>query len=231
MKDWMKEAAILAVGFAVLGLCIFGGINSVRSSERYVTVKGLSETEMPADKVIWPLTLQDVSNDMTSLFNNIDRKTKKVVEYLKSNGITEDEINVASPKVSDREMNRYDNSVILYRYQMTSVVTVTSSKVDKVRELMAKQGELFQQGIVLSGNYDYATEFYFTALNDIKPKMIEEATKNARASAEKFAKDSSSRLGKIKQATQGQFSIENRDANTPYIKKIRVVTTVQYYLD
>lgn len=60
--------------------------------------------------------------------------------------------------------------------------------------------------------------------------MIEEATKNARASAEKFAQDSGSSLGKIRRANQGQFSITDRDSNTPYIKSVRVVTTVEYFL-
>ena len=70
----------------------------------------------------------------------------------------------------------------------------------------------------------------FTKLNDLKPVMIEEATKNARAVAEKFAQDSKSRLGKIKSASQGQFSVEDQDGSTPYIKNVRVVSTVEYYL-
>jgi hypothetical protein len=79
-------------------------------------------------------------------------------------------------------------------------------------------------------NIVYNVSYEFTGLNDIKPEMIEEATKNAREVAEKFATDSNSKLGKIRNASQGQFSISDRDANTPYIKKVRVVTTVNYYL-
>ena len=81
------------------------------------------------------------------------------------------------------------------------------------------------------GDYRYNVQYDYTGLNDIKPQMIEEATKNARAAAVKFAKDSDSELGKIKRAYQGQFSIEDRDANTPYIKRIRVVTTIDYSLE
>ena len=96
---------------------------------------------------------------------------------------------------------------------------------------MSEQTELLKQGIAITGgDYRYSVSYEFTGLNDIKPQMIEEATKNARAAAEKFAKDSDSKLGKIRNASQGQFSISNRDGNTPYIKSVRVVTTVTYYL-
>jgi hypothetical protein len=129
------------------------------------------------------------------------------------------------------QAERYSVSQSPYRYNITSVVTVMSDNVDLVRKLMSEQGELLKQGIAVTGeDYQYRVQFLFTKLNDIKPQMIEEATKNARATAEKFAKDSGSKLGKIQSANQGQFSITDRDANTPYIKNIRVVSTVNYYL-
>lgn len=132
----------------------------------------------------------------------------------------------------DLQAERYSNNDKPYRYNITTVITVTSGKVDLVRGLIASQGELLKQGIAISGgDYRYNVSYDYTSLNSIKPKMIEEATKNARAAAEKFAKDSDSKLGKIKKAYQGQFSIDDRDANTPYIKKIRVVTTIDYSLE
>ena len=129
------------------------------------------------------------------------------------------------------QAERYGNQNISYRYNATSVITVTSSKVDLVRRIMSEQAELMKQGIAITGgDYRYNVSYEFTGLNQIKPQMVEEATKNARSVAEKFASDSDSRLGKIRNASQGQFSIEDRDANTPYIKNVRVVTTVNYYL-
>lgn len=114
---------------------------------------------------------------------------------------------------------------------VTTVLTVVTDKVDLVRSLMQRQGDLLKQGVaVTGGDYQYRTQFLYTGLNTIKPGMIEEATANARTAAEKFAHDSKSKLGKIRSATQGQFSIEDRDENTPYIKSVRVVTTVEYYL-
>ena len=174
---------------------------------------------------------KDIGNDLTTLYTNIQSKNKTIVEFLQSNGISRDEISVAPPEIIDMEAERYQNQTIQYRYNATSVITVTSSNVDMIRKLISEQTELLRQGIAITGgDYRYNTIYEFTGLNNIKPPMIEEATKNAREAAEKFALDSGSKLGKIRNASQGQFSITDRDANTPYIKNVRVVTTINYYL-
>lgn len=187
--------------------------------------------EVPADKVIWPLMYKDIGTDPALLYTNMVQKNKVIVNFLKTNGIAEEEISIAPPEVIDMQAERYGERNTPYRYNATSVIMVNSKNVDTVRKLMSEQAELMKQGIAITGgDYRYNVVYEFTGLNDIKPQMIEEATRNARASAEKFAKDSDSKLGKIRNASQGQFSIENRDANTPYIKNVRVVTTVNYYL-
>ncbi len=231
MRSWKIEAAVLAAGMLLLGVMIRNGINDVKDKERIVTVKGLAEMEVPADKVTWPLMYKDIGNDLSALYMNIEKKNQAIVSFLKSNGIAEEEISVAPAEIIDMKAERYTNENVSYRYNATSVITVTSRNVDNVRKLMSEQTELLKQGIAISGgDYRYNVSYEFTGLNDIKPQMIEEATKNARAAAEKFAKDSDSKLGKIRNASQGQFSISNRDSNTPYIKSVRVVTTVTYYL-
>lgn len=231
MKNFRIEAIILAIGIIMLGVMIKNGINDFKDKERIVSVKGLAELEVPADKVIWPLMFKDLGNDPAVLYTNMNQKTQAIVKFLTSKGIAKEEISIAPPEVIDMEAERYNSNNATYRYNATSVITVTSKNVEKVRQLMSQQGELLQQGIAITGgDYRYNVLYEFTGLNEVKPQMIEEATKNARASAEKFAKDSESRLGKIRNASQGQFSIEDRDANTPYIKKVRVVTTVNYYL-
>jgi hypothetical protein len=129
------------------------------------------------------------------------------------------------------QAERYSSTPSAYRYNATSVVTVTSKDVAKVRKLMTEQAELLKQGIAIAGgDYRYNVVYEFTGRNQIKPRMIEEATKNARTAADKFARDSDSELGKIRDASQGQFTITDRDANTPFIKNVRVVTTINYYL-
>ncbi|MCI1647922.1 MAG: SIMPL domain-containing protein [Bacteroides sp.] len=231
MKTWKVEAVILAIGMLLLGLMIRNGINDFKDKDRVVSVKGLAEMEVLANKVIWPLAYKDLGDDPAILYINMAKKNKAIVDFLKAHGITEGEISIVPPEILDMKAERYSSTPSSYRYNATSVITVTSNNVDRIRKLMSEQAELLKQGIAITGgDYRYNTVYEFTELNKIKPQMIEEATKNARAAGEKFAKDSESTLGKIKNASQGQFTISDRDANTPYIKSIRVVTTVNYFL-
>lgn len=233
MKGYSKEALILCVGLIIMGACIADGLTSAFQSDRIVTVKGLSEREVPADKVIWPLVYKELGNDPAEMYDRLATKNRKVIDFLKEKGIAEKEICESAIQVSDRQADSYDQNNVLYRYKATSVITVTSSQVELIRKIMQSQSELMKMGIALVTE-EYGTnivKYEFTGLNKIKPDMIEESTKNARATAEKFAKDSESKLGKIRTASQGQFSIDNRDSNTPYIKRIRVVSTIEYYIE
>ncbi|WP_321481035.1 SIMPL domain-containing protein [uncultured Bacteroides sp.] len=231
MKHWRIEALLIAIGLFFIGYQIKKGITEFKDKERIVSVKGLAEVEVPADKVIWPLMYKEIGNDLITLYNTINAKNQLIITFLKKNGITANEISQAPPEIVDMKAERYSSNPPLYRYNATSGITVTSKNVQKVRKLMTEQTELLKQGIAIAtGDYRYNVVYEFTGLNKIKPQMIEEATKNARIAANKFAHDSESELGKIRNASQGQFSISNRDANTPFIKYIRVVTTVNYYL-
>ena len=213
------------------GWTLRSGIVHFKDSERVVTVKGLSEQEVKADRVIWPLMYKQVGDDLTVLYNNIEKTNGTIIAFLRSNGVDEKEITIAPSQLVDMAAELYNPNAPRYRYSVTTVLTVVTDKVDLVRSLMQRQGDLLKQGVaVTGGDYQYRTQFLYTGLNTIKPGMIEEATANARTAAEKFAHDSKSKLGKIRSATQGQFSIEDRDENTPYIKSVRVVTTVEYYL-
>lgn len=218
------------IGLVALGLFIGKGLTRIANQEQYVTVKGLAEREVMANKVVWPLPYKSVSNDMQELYDGIEKNKNVILSFLKSGGITEDEIIVSAPAVTDRLAQSYVPDNVKFRYQSEAVITVISPQVEKVIELMGKQIELMKDGVIISNEYNYQTQFEYTALNDIKPEMIEEATRNARAVAQKFAEDSGSKLGNIKQASQGQFSISS-DETTPQIKNIRVVTTIKYALE
>lgn len=234
MKQTEKiiSAIIIAAGIVVMGFALRSGIVTFKDMDRRVTVKGLSEREVKADKVTWPLVYKELGNDPAAMYQLLVYKNRQVVAFLKSAGIKDKDISINPPVITDRQADNYGNEIMNYRYKAKSVITVTSSDVDKVRSLMRRQSELMKQGIALvSEEYSNTTVSYeFTGLNKIKPEMIEEATKNARATAQKFADDSESSLGGILSAQQGQFSIEDRDSNTPYIKRLRVVNTIEYSL-
>jgi hypothetical protein len=232
MKNYITEAVILTFGALFLGLLLKTGIDNCAYKDRCVSVKGLSEMEVPADKVTYPLVFKEIGNDLQQIYTNVNAKNKTIVAFLTAKGISENDISISAPTIIDLEAERFVVERPAYRYNVTSVITVSTSEVDKVKALITQQSELLTKGVaLLSGEYQYAIVYEFTKLNEIKPQMIEEATKNARAAAEKFALDSQSELGKIKRANQGLFTINDRDINTPDIKKVRVVTTVEYYLE
>ena len=228
-------------GKLFLGICIFAGLSVLgamlprmayefKSFDRIVSVKGLCEKEVPADKVIWPLVYKVVGDDINTVYNEIEVKNRIIMTFLRNGGISDNEITVSVPSISDKYAQEYGDNDRRYRYVVTNTLTVCTANVDNVLALMSQQAELMRKDIVLSNEWDSQPKFNFEGLNDIKPEMIEEATLNAREVAKKFAKDSGSKLGKIKEATQGTFSIEDRDSNTPYIKNVRVVTYVDFYL-
>ena len=232
-KDNLIPAVILALGLVIGGFALRSGIVTFKDRDRQVSVKGLAEKEVKADKVTWPLVYKEIGNDPTEMYSRLTQKNATVVQFLKQGGIAEAEISVNPPMIEDRQADNYGNDLLNYRYKATSVITVTSADIDKVRRLMTQQAELMKQGIpIVTEQYgDHAVRYDFISLNDIKPAMVEEATKNARTTAEKFAADSGSKIGKISHASQGQFTIEDRDATTPYIKNVRVVITMDYQLE
>lgn len=218
------------LGLVAMAVMMLLCVKLFRSSERTVTVKGLCEVEVPADKVIWPLSFKVVGDDIGKIYTENARKCATIVDFLKEGGVADEEISIALPKISDKFAQEYGGNERAFRYVLTQVITVCSTNVPTVLELMKGQSALIARDIVFQNDWDCQTRFLFEGLNEIKPQMIEEATRNAREVAQKFAKDSGSRLGKIKSASQGSFSIEDRDVFTSEVKKVRVVTNVTYYL-
>lgn len=227
----------------VIGICFIVGLSSLgyilgnaairfKEYERTVTVKGLSEREYNADIVIWPIQFSVASNNLEKIYRLIDSNSKRIRSFLENAGIASEEISYSAPAITDKAAQQYsDHSASGFRYTATQTVTVYSENIKSVQQVMGQMSDLGRQGIVFTGSdYDTKTEYIFTRLNEVKPEMIEEATQKAREVAEKFASDSKSRLGKIKNAYQGRFSINDRDNNNPHIKKVRVVSTVAYYL-
>ena len=210
------EAAILAIGMMVLGWCIKSGIDNFSNKDRKVTVKGLAEREVKADKVTWSIATNEMGNDLPTLYENINAKTGPIKTFLKQNGIEESEITVNPPTVNDLESNQWSENRKNFRYIVNTTLTVSTQKVDKVNKAIFRQAELLKQGVAIEGSNP---QYEYVSFQQMKPEMMEEAIKNAQKTAEQFAEASNARLGGIQTAGQGQFEIDNRDENTPYIKK------------
>jgi hypothetical protein len=232
----MKEnrvfgAALISLGLVCLGWFIKAGIDDFASKDRKVNVKGLAEQEVEADKVTWPIVSKEVGNDLPGLYDKIAATQQKIKSFLMRSGIKAEELTENAPQVVDLSAREYGERNLPYRYIVTSVITVSSGNVKQVRKIIASQGDLLKEGVaIVDGGYENPVKYEFVAFKEMKPKMMQEAIENAEKTAQQFAENSHSQLNKIVSADQGQFSIENRDENTPYIKKVRVVTTVTYSL-
>ena len=229
----MKEnrliaAALIAVGIALMGLFIKAGIDNFANKDRKVTVKGLAEREVPADKVTWSIGTKVTGNDLPLLYENINIQTDKIKRFLRQNGLEEKEITVNPPSISDLEAREWGDNQKNFRYIVTTTITVATNKVTEVNAAIFKQAELLKQGVAIENS---SPDYEYASFQKMKPEMMAEAIKNAQKTAEQFAEASNCDLGSIQTAGQGQFEIEDRDQNTPYIKKLRVVTTITYSLD
>ena len=225
------EACIIAAAVVIFGLLFKAGLDNFTNRDRKVTVKGLSEIEVPADQVTWSITTVETGNDLQQVYANSSAKIGKISKFLTDNGIASSDISVGTPIVTDNEADRWSADRIPYRFKIKTVLSVNSSEVDKVRGLISRQGELLQQGIAIINNeYSEPVSYSYVSFQEMKPRMMAEAIANAQATAKQFAQNSGSRLGKILSADQGQFSINSKDENNPQIKKLRVVTTITYQL-
>ena len=229
MKDnHIIASALIAIGIICMGWFIKAGIDNFANKDRKVTVKGLAEREVPADKVTWSIGTKVTGNDLPMLYENINLQTDKIKKFLRQNGLDEQEITVNPPSISDLEAREWGENNKSFRYIVSTNITVATNKVKEVNKAIFQQAELLKQGVAIENSnpmYEYAS------FQQMKPEMMAEAIKNAQKTAEQFAVASKSQLGQIQTAGQGQFEIEDRDLNTPYIKKVRVVTTITYSLN
>ena len=229
MKNNVLAGALIALGIFFGGMFIYLGINKFANKDRAVSVKGLSTREVEADYAVWPLSYGWNGNDLPALYAQLESVTNRVKKHLLSLGFEESDIRQGSISVSNNWENYYGERRPEYRYTLSTSLIVSTDKVQLVVASQGKESELLKEGIIVTSN-KWNLDYQFNGLPELKPSMIEEATQNARAVAQKFADDAQCSLGSIRRASQGQFSIES-DEYQPWVKHVRVVTTVDYFLD
>jgi len=226
-----KKSVILGVSLIVaafvLGLMLLFTVRTFKSFDDTVSVRGLCEREVPADRVAFRINYSEKANSLSEARDIIDRHNKAIIAKLKEAGIDDSEIFYGSPSMDDRYTWSNDVSKITYRYTASQSINVYTSKMDVITKLQnSLETDLLKEDILVSSYADYQ----FLGLNEIKPDMIAESLVKARESAEEFAKNSHSKIGKMRTASQGYFEVNDLDETTPQMKKVRVVTTVEYYL-
>jgi hypothetical protein len=235
------SSIILAIGVAIAGLAVGIGFARGRADDRYVTVKGISERDVTADIAIWPLRLVVAGNDLSRTHADMQTNVERVRSFLTAQGIDSAQVSLQGFVVQDAMANQYAQADrIASRYVIKQTVLVRSSDPQRVLIASQKVAELVNAGVVLSSGEEYGPGgpvFIFTRLNDLKPAMLQESTGHAREAAEQFARDSRSSIGGIRHANQGVFEIlpiapaPGLTEESQIDKKLRVVSTVEYFLD
>jgi hypothetical protein len=238
------NAILLASGIAIAGLFVGLGVSRVRASDRFVTVKGVSEREVRADIAIWPLQVVGADNQLSAAQAELARSIVNVKQFLSRHGIDTTQIELTGFGASDSHTNIYRaDRLPENRFILRQTLLVRSADPARVKDASERVGELASIGVVVSsgaggeyGGQGMGPSFLYTRLNDIKPAMIAEATARAREAGEQFARDSRSTLGGIRKANQGVFEIVGRDqapgvmSEGQVAKVVRVVSTVEYFL-
>ena len=229
MKNNVLAGALIALGLCLGGMFIYLGINTLANKDRGVTVKGLSTREVEADYAVWPLAYGWQANDLPWLYDKLEEVTVRVKKHLLDLGFEESDIRQGAISVSDNWSNYYGDRRPEYKYTLSTSLIVSTDKVKLVVASQGKESSLLKEGIIVKTE-NWNLDYQYNGLSDLKPQMIEEATRNARAVAQKFADDAQCSLGSIRRASQGQFSVEP-DEYQPWVKHVRVVTTVDYILE
>ena len=231
--DWLK-IILICISIVIAGYFVGNMHKTGKKYDRFVQVKGLSEREVNADLAVWPINITLTGNDLNTLKNDIESQNSEVYNFFIAQGFDKNELTKGSTNINDVRADIYNSNFQnnTFRYLAKSEFTVRTNDIDKLQKALSESLELMSKGIILgSKNTWRPIEYIFTGLNELKPPMIEEATKNAREVAEKFARDSDAQVGEIRMASQGLFSITDRDENTPQIKLVRVVSTIDFQLE
>ncbi len=246
-SDLAGLGVLIALGLIIGGWALGKQIKDTRLADRYVSVRGLVERQVKSDLAIWSLGFKEAGNDLSAVYAKAESNKATILQFLNQQGLQASEISIGVVDVTDTQANEYGGTRAPYRYIVQQTITVRTNRVDQVAAAAQKTDLLLQKGIVLTGA-GRSLAYKFTALNAIKPDMITEATRNARAAADRFAADSGSKVGSIRQASQGVFSIVAADqageasegeggygyggaGDSSLMKTVRVVTSVQYYLE
>ncbi len=240
-NDNLLPAVIIAAGLAAAGWFTGLGFIKARTVDRSVTVKGIAEREAQADIAIWPLRITAADDELSVAQATLQRSIGEVHRFLERHGLDPAAVKSEAFSVNDARTNQYGSAERAgSRFVINQTLIVRSAEPQKVRAAAEKVGDLVAAGVVLSSGEQYGgggPTYVFTGLNSLKPAMIADATARAREAAEQFARDSQSRLGGIRRASQGVFEILPRDQapgmreGSQIDKTVRVVSTVEYALE
>jgi uncharacterized protein len=234
--DWTNSpvvsGALIGLGLALAGFFVADGLSDIRRGDAIVTVRGVAERDVEADLATWTIATQANGSDLAIVQGKADADAQAVRAFLAANGFTPAEVQARGSSVNQY----FDGNQGRLNITIRQRILARTTDIKRMEKAFANQAEMIRKGVALDSDGGGGVSYSFTRLNDVKPEMIAQATKSAREAADQFARDSETRVGGIRQATQGLFAITGRDGeassgtDTPY-QKVRVVTTIDFSLE
>jgi uncharacterized protein len=237
-------AAGLALGLAAGGWLVGQGLARFKSESRTVTVKGLVEREVKSDRAVWTLGMRRASDTLSEAHQRIAADRDAVLAFLKKQGFADAEVERQPTRTLDKLARDFgQNQGERFRYVVTTAVEVATDRVDLVRSAAGATEELLKGGVILDGDEQSGRanpRYVVSKFNDLRPQLLADATRNARATAVQFASDSGATVGAIRSANQGSiqiFGTDGNDESAPFaptstpLKRIRVVSTFEFALE
>lgn len=225
-------ALILALGTTAGGALIASAIRDARHFDQSVEVRGLAEQVVKSDQASWQLNFTTFGADAAAANRAWAEKMTALETQLKAKGFGDKDIRRLPLSLTDSYGNGGNLPPAAQRFRANGGVVVETAAVDRIDQASRETEAFVAAGVVLDNSY---VRYFFTDLNRIKPGMLKAATANAREAAATFAKDSGVTVGSIKSANQGLFAISSPvsdyDAESSLMKKVRVVTRVQFFIE
>lgn len=233
MKHQALSALILAVGVALAGFLVGDGLQSFRTADRSIVIKGLAEKTVDSDFATWALTVRRAGERFLDVQRALAADRDQVVAFLRDLGFANQEMEVRPLVVNDAWSREYASSNSPTRYSGNALVLVKTDRVDKIQAAALATDPLVAQGVQLDAGQ--GPRYELRAFNDAKGPLLAAATQSAKEQAERFAAEAGATLGPLKNANQGVIQISGTggsafDGRGSREKRLRVVSTFEYFL-
>jgi hypothetical protein len=230
ISHYIKSITVI-ISTIILAGTIFHSVKYYRNFDHYVEVKGLAEEIVIADQASWHINIAYSSDDLKDIYKNIVQQQDTIINFLHQKGINSNDIQKQTISIIDNSNNTYNNNTNFKKYSANSGISVNTNNINNLQQVSNNINILVESGVLITSTY---ASYLYTKLNDIKAQMINKALINAKITANQFAKQTNDKLGGIKNASQGLFTITAPDGNfndASIQKKVRVVTSVQFFIN
>jgi len=179
--------------------------------EQTLRVTGSARKRIRSDRAIWRVVIMGKNANLQEAYRILQAGVDKVKKFLDTRGFPEVEVKIGSIDTTTyyikdekgRDTRKVDE------YHLSRGFTITSTRLEEISSASAEVTELLSEGVLVVSS---APDFIYTKIADLKVEIIGEASKDARARAEKIVTNAGCRLGEVRSARMGVLQITRPDS-------------------